>query len=108
MSLPPSKFSTINSNRKAGALKRLRTLSRILDRGIVIPGTGISLGLDPIIGLLLPVGGDILGLLLSAYIVVEALRLGASTEIVAKMLLNIILDTLIGVIPVLGDVFDFI
>ncbi|MDJ0692853.1 MAG: DUF4112 domain-containing protein [Mastigocoleus sp. MO_167.B18] len=106
MSLPSSKFSTIDPNSKAGALKRLRTLSRILDSAILIPGTGIGLGLDPIIGLL-PVGGDFLGILLSSYIVVEAARLGAPAGMLAKMVLNIILDALIGAVPVLGDLFDF-
>lgn len=106
MSLPPSKFPSIDPNSKAGSLKRLRTLSRILDNAIVIPGTGIGIGLDPIIGLL-PVGGDFLGILLSAYIVVEAARLGAPSGMLGKMVLNIVLDALIGAIPVLGDFFDF-
>ena len=106
MSLPPSDFPSVDPNSKAGTLKRLRALSRILDRAIVIPGTGIGIGLDPIIGLL-PVGGDFLGILLSIYIVVEAARLGAPSGTLGKMVLNIVLDALIGGIPVLGDFFDF-
>ena len=106
MSRPQSQFPSVDPNSKAGALKRLRTLGRILDRAIVIPGTGIGIGLDPIIGLL-PVGGDFLGVLLSAYIVLEAARLGAPAGTLGKMVLNIVLDALIGAIPVLGDFFDF-
>lgn len=106
MSLPSSKFPPVDPNSKAGALKRLRALSRILDSAIVIPGTGIGIGLDPIIGLL-PVGGDFLGILLSGYIVLEAARLGAPAGTLGKMVLNIVLDALIGAIPVLGDFFDF-
>ena len=106
MSQPQSNFPSIDPNSKAGTLKRLRALSRVLDRAIVIPGTGVGIGLDPIIGLL-PVGGDFLGILLSAYIVVEAARLGAPFGTLAKMVLNIVLDALIGAIPVLGDFFDF-
>ena len=106
MSLPPSQFYSLNPEAKAPTLKRLRTLSRVLDNIITIPGTGISVGLDPIIGLL-PAGGDFLGVLLSAYIVLEAARLGASKATLGRMTVNIIIDALIGVIPILGDFFDF-
>lgn len=106
MSLPPSQFYSLNPDTKAPTLKRLRTLSRILDKAITIPGTGIGVGLDPILGLL-PAGGDFLGVLLSAYIVLEAARLGASKATLGRMAGNIIIDALIGVIPVFGDFFDF-
>lgn len=106
MSLPPSQFYSIDPEAKAPTLKRLRTLSRILDNIITIPGTGIGVGLDPIIGLF-PAGGDFLGVLLSAYIILEAARLGAPKAILGRMTVNIILDALIGVIPVVGDFFDF-
>lgn len=106
MSLPPSQFHSLDPDTKAPTLKRLRTLSHILDKAITIPGTGIGVGLDPILGLL-PAGGDFLGVLLSAYIVLEAARLGASKATLGRMTLNIIIDALVGVIPVLGDFFDF-
>ncbi len=106
MSLPPSQFYSLDPDAKAPTLKRLRTLSRILDKAITIPGTGIGVGLDPILGLL-PVGGDFLGVMLSAYIVLEAARLGASKATLGRMTANIIIDALVGLIPVLGDFFDF-
>ncbi|AFY56517.1 hypothetical protein Riv7116_4080 [Rivularia sp. PCC 7116] len=106
MSLPPSQFYSLNPDVKAPTLKRLRALSRILDKAITIPGTGIGIGLDPILGLL-PAGGDFLGVLLSAYIVLEAARLGASQATLGRMTMNIIIDALIGVVPILGDFFDF-
>lgn len=106
MSLPPSQFYSIDPDKKAPTLKRLRTFSRILDKAITIPGTGLSIGLDPIIGLL-PIGGDFLGIMLSAYIVLEAARLGAPKATLGKMVINIIVDALIGAIPMLGDLFDF-
>jgi len=105
MSKPPNQFSPIDLDSKAARLKRLRFLSRLLDRAIPIPGTNAGIGLDPILGLL-PVGGDFLGVMLSAYIVIEAARLGASQDILGKMALNIAIDALVGVIPVLGDLFD--
>ncbi|MFH7028177.1 MAG: DUF4112 domain-containing protein [Heteroscytonema crispum UTEX LB 1556] len=106
MSQPPVDFSTIQPDAKAPTLKRLRQLSRILDSAITIPGTRVSIGLDPFLGLI-PVGGDFIGVLLSAYIVLEAARLGASKSTLGRMAFNVILDALVGTIPVLGDFFDF-
>ncbi len=105
MSKPPTRFPQINSDTKAARLKRLRLFSRLLDKAIPIPGTNAGIGLDPILGLL-PVGGDFLGVVLSAYIVIEAARLGASQGVLGKMTINIIIDALVGIVPVLGDIFD--
>ncbi|WP_066382265.1 MULTISPECIES: DUF4112 domain-containing protein [unclassified Anabaena] len=93
-------------NTPAATLKRLRLLSRLLDKVVAIPGTPIALGLDPILGLI-PVGGDVLGIILSSYIVIEAARLGIPKKTLSKMVVNILIDTLVGAIPVLGDIFDF-
>jgi hypothetical protein len=93
-------------NSQAATLKRLRQLSRLLDTVITVPGTPIAIGLDPILGFI-PVGGDVLGLMLSSYIVLEAARLGIPKKILTRMIVNIIIDTLVGSIPVLGDIFDF-
>ncbi len=90
---------------KAPTLRRLRQLSRLLDRVITVPGTQISIGLDPILGLI-PVGGDFLGVMLSAYIVLESARLGAPASTLSKMVLNIIIDAVVGAIPIAGDLFD--
>ncbi len=106
MSQPPRRFSTIDPEAKAPTLKRLRQLSRLLDKAIVIPGTGVGIGLDPILGLI-PVGGDFLGVMLSAYIVLESARLGVPKRTLGKMVFNIIIDSFVGAVPVLGDLFDF-
>ncbi|ARV58689.1 hypothetical protein BZZ01_08580 [Nostocales cyanobacterium HT-58-2] len=105
MSENPHHYPTIEPDAKAPTLKRLRQLSRLLDRVITIPGTQVSIGLDPILGLI-PVGGDFLGVMLSAYIVLESARLGAPAATLSRMVLNIIIDGLIGSIPILGDLFD--
>lgn len=90
----------------AGATrKRLRRLAWLLDNSIVIPGTRFTIGLDAILGLF-PVLGDLLGALISGYIVIEAARLGVPRNVLARMLLNIAIEALIGVLPVAGDVFD--
>lgn len=89
----------------ANRLKNLRQVSYWLDSAIAIPGTKYRIGLDPIIGLI-PGGGDTVGLLMSAYIVMEAARLGASKKILTQMSTNILLETLAGTIPFVGDFFD--
>jgi hypothetical protein len=77
-----------------------------MDKAITVPGTQISVGLDPLLGLL-PVGGDIVGLVCSGYIILESARIGASKATLGRMVLNIIIDSLVGSLPVAGDLFDF-
>ena len=97
-----SRFSTIEPDAKAPTLKRLRQLSWLLDNAVTIPGTKVGIGLDPLIGLI-PIGGDFLGVMLSSYIVLEAARLGVSQRTLGKMVFNIIIDGVVGSVPVLGD-----
>lgn len=63
-------------------------------------------GLDPLINLV-PFLGDIIGFGVSAMLVVVMWRNGASRKVIIKMLLNVIVDTTIGTIPLIGNVFDF-
>lgn len=84
----------------------MRRVARLLDDAVAIPGTGIRVGLDPLLGLV-PGLGDVAGALASLYIVLGALRLGAPSSVVARMLANVAVDSLLGSIPVLGDLFDF-
>ena len=86
-------------------LARLRRISKLLDNAIAIPGTKFRFGLDPILGLL-PGGGDTITGGISAYIVVEAARMGVPREILGKMVGNILIDSFAGTIPVIGDLFD--
>jgi hypothetical protein len=87
------------------ARERLGRLAWLLDSSIPIPGTSFSIGLDALIGLF-PVVGDLVGVLLSGYIVKEAAALGVSKSILARMALNVAVEGLVGMIPFAGDVFD--
>ena len=91
---------------RPAAVTRAKGLARVLDDLIRIPGTNIGIGLDPIIGLI-PGVGDMAGGLLSTYILMVAARQGVSTSVLMRMLGNIALDSLVGIVPVLGDLFDF-
>jgi hypothetical protein len=86
-------------------LARVRSLARALDTAIRVPGTNIRFGLDSIIGLV-PGAGDIASSLLSGYIVLASARLGVPPWVVMRMILNLGIDTLVGSVPLLGDLFD--
>lgn len=81
-------------------------LAFLLDRVFRIPGTNFRFGLDPVLGLLFPVGGDALTALLSAYLVLEAVRAGLPRVAVARMVGNVAVDVALGSVPVVGDLFD--
>ena len=86
-------------------LERLRTVSRLLDSAFVIPGTRYRFGFDALIGLV-PGLGDGASAIFSGYIILQASRLGAPKSVVTRMIGNVALDTLVGWVPVLGDLFD--
>jgi hypothetical protein len=76
---------------------RVQKLARVLDHFLV----------DPILGLIMPGAGDVAGSLLGLYTVALALRRRMSPIIIARMLLNLSIDALLGIVPLLGDLFDF-
>ena len=86
-------------------MARLRRVGWLLDNAIPIPGTRFHLGIDQIIGLV-PGIGDLIGGALSLYIIVEAWRLGVPRGLLVRMGWNVAVDTLVGEIPILGDLFD--
>lgn len=90
---------------QTSTVRRLRRFSYLLDSAIRIPGTPYRIGIDPLLDIL-PIGGDFIGTALSIYIVIEAARMGVSRPILVQMVTNILLDTAIGTVPVLGTVAD--
>lgn len=86
-------------------LERIRTLSRLLDSALPIPGTRFRFGLDSLIGLV-PGVGDAVGALFSGYIIIQSARLKAPKSVVTRMIANVAVDTVVGAIPLLGDLFD--
>jgi hypothetical protein len=86
-------------------LERLRAMSRLLDSAFVIPGTRYRFGFDALIGLV-PGLGDAVSAVFSGYVILQAARLGAPKSVVTRMIANVALDTLVGWVPILGDIFD--
>jgi Domain of unknown function (DUF4112) len=95
----PSKESALET------LANLRRLSNLWDRALGIPGTKWRVGLDSVVGLL-PVGGDAVGLLVSTYILWQVVQFGLPKTILVRMVFNVLLDALVGSVPLLGDLFD--
>jgi hypothetical protein len=77
----------------------------VLDSRWRIPGTRLTFGVDAVAGLI-PVVGDLGTGLLSAYIVGRAANLGVPKSLMARMVGNVVLDTVVGSIPLIGSVFD--
>ena len=94
-----------NVAREEKAVRRLDTLGYLLDNSIPIPGIGRRIGIDAVIGLV-PGFGDAAGSVLSAYIVVQAARLGVPVSVILRMLLNVGVEAIAGAVPILGDLFD--
>ncbi|WP_262690871.1 DUF4112 domain-containing protein [Kordiimonas aestuarii] len=85
--------------------RRIYRLARLLDNQFRLPVLGVRFGLDSILGLI-PGAGDTVTAIMAAYIILEAWRLGVSKTTIAKMLGNLVLDWVIGSIPLIGDIFD--
>jgi len=86
-------------------LEPLRTVTRLMDQAVRVPGSPIRFGLDALIGLL-PGIGDVVGGVISTWFLVTGARLGAPPTVLARMGLNVAVDALLGAIPLLGDLFD--
>lgn len=97
----PAEIGTV----ERGRVERLHGLARILDSAFVVPGTRFRFGLDALIGLI-PGVGDLIGAGLSAFILVEAARVGIPKSVMLRMGWNVAVETVVGAIPFAGDLFD--
>ena len=87
-------------------LRWVERVARLLDSQFRLPGTRFRFGLDPVLGLV-PIVGDVSTTLVSVALLLTMLRHGASGAVAVRMALNILIDTIVGGIPILGNVFDF-
>jgi len=86
-------------------VEALVRLARLLDQALPVPGTSRRVGLDPLLGLV-PGVGDLVSAVLSLAIVHGALKHRVPARHVWRMIGNLLTDTVVGAVPVLGDVFD--
>lgn len=85
----------------------LRRFAYLMDQAFALPGTNIRVGLDAVLGLI-PGIGDIIGGILSTWIIAGALRHRVPKWVIARMVWNVAIDLFFGAVPVAGDVFDFL
>jgi hypothetical protein len=88
-------------------IRWIESIANLMDSKFTLPGTRFKFGLDPIIGLI-PGIGDITSFAISGLLVTIMARHDASGKVVILMLLNILLDAIIGGIPIIGNLFDFV
>jgi Domain of unknown function (DUF4112) len=86
-------------------LVAMRKFAYLMDEAVRIPGTRRRIGLDAAIGFV-PGIGDIVGAILSAWIIIGGLRHRVPMRYVVRMIINVLLDMAIGEIPIVGDIFD--
>jgi len=91
--------------REAETLSRIEGLADIMDAQFAIPFTPIRLGLDTIVGLI-PGIGDTISFGVAGYIIWQGKTLGANSGQALQMIFNSFIDWLIGLVPVIGDIFD--
>ena len=82
----------------------IERIARLMDSAIRIPLFG-SIGLDAALGLF-PVAGDAISAGIAVSLITRSLKYGIPREIIARMLANVLVDVLIGAVPVVGDLAD--
>ena len=90
----------------AAVRQRIEAMEHLLEGLFTIPGTNRKVGLDVILDVI-PVGGDLIGSAMGAWMVWEARNLGMSKTQMARMFGNVGVDFLLGLIPVVGIIPDF-
>ncbi len=84
----------------------VRRIAWVLDESIEVPILGRRIGLDGIIGLI-PVVGDSATLAASVAVIVSGVASGASAATITRMVLNTLVDAVVGAVPVAGQIWDF-
>ena len=94
-----------NPEQYRSTLARLQQFSRWTDSRFRVPLTRIDVGVEALIGLI-PGVGDLAGLVLASYVLLEAWRVGAPGRLLGRMLANMLVDAVGGLLPLVGDLFD--
>jgi len=88
-----------------GSLRRVRLVAHLMDDAFAIPGTGLSFGLDPILGMIPGAGSAVAGLF-SLYVLLEAAVAGVPLLTWLRMLLVATVDLFVGAVPLVGPLLD--
>jgi hypothetical protein len=102
---PGTRSSYRSKDDKRAALDRLDLLARVFDTAFVIPGTKFRFGIEAVMRLV-PGIGDAAASALSCYLLYEAHRLEVPAHVFARLVGNVAIEGVVGVIPLIGDLFD--
>jgi len=97
--------ATERTERQQNEEQRLKAFAHLLDSAIRLPG-GFRIGLDGIVGLI-PGVGDAIGAALSGYLIYAAAQLDIPRSVIVRMILNALIEAIVGLVPFFGDIFDF-
>lgn len=89
----------------AARVARMRRVAWLLDAVFVLPGTRFRFGINGLVGLL-PISGDLVMGVISLWFVAEARAMGAPPALLGKMLTNVAVEVVGGLVPIAGDLFD--
>ena len=95
--------TAVTTNRSR--FRHMDFLAKLMDAQFTIPGTNFRFGLDALIGLI-PGAGDLSTFAISSYMLVIMAKNGASGYVLARMVVNVLIDAVFGMIPLIGDLFD--
>jgi hypothetical protein len=98
--IPPQGFSG-----QPGQDPLIEMIAQLMDSAFQIPGTRIRVGIDPLLGLI-PGLGDYLSAMVSAVLVGLSSRYGVPKVVIARMVTNVLLNTIVGAVPIVGDLFS--
>ena len=87
-------------------LKWVERVTGIMDDSFKLPILNKRFGLDPIIGLI-PGVGEAVSYSISSLMILSMVKHGESGRLAILMIGNLLIDSIIGAIPFLGDIFDF-
>jgi hypothetical protein len=90
---------------RRAAIDRIDRLATLFDVAFSIPGTKVRFGVEALLRLV-PGIGDAAASALSLYLIYEAYKLDVPVTLLARMLVNVVLEATVGTVPVAGDAFD--
>lgn len=99
-----SSFRPGPAGSKEEAISRL--IAYLMDNLVKIPGTKRRVGINPLLDVL-PLFGDGAAMLISAGTILEGMRRGVPKPVLVRMGMNVLLNGVVGTLPVVGEVFAF-
>lgn len=86
--------------------QQIDRIAYIMDECFRIPGLNWRFGVEALLGLV-PGAGDVIGGIIGLFLLVRAFQFKLPKVVIARMVINNLIDVTVGSVPFLGDAFDF-